>query len=72
MNKNVVFLKDGDMIRSAVGYYTLCVLQMLASAGLVIVVHRILPIPETYVKIIVDSMLFVISYQIQKRIVFKR
>lgn len=72
MNKNVVFLKEGDMIRSAIGYYTLCILQMLASAGLVIVVHRVLPIPETYVKIIVDSMLFVISYQIQKRIVFKR
>ncbi len=72
MNKNVVFLKEGDIGRSAIGYYTLCGLQMLASAGLVIVLHSIIPIPETYVKILVDSMLFVISYQIQKRIVFKR
>ena len=72
MNKNIVFLKEGKLIQSALGYYTLCVLQMLASAGLVIVVHKLIPIPETYVKIAVDSCLFVISYQIQKRIVFKR
>ncbi len=72
MNKNIVFLKEGEMVRSALGYYTLCVLQMLTSAGLVILVHKILPIHETYVKIIVDSCLFVISYQIQKRIVFRR
>ena len=72
MNKNVVFLKEGELVRSALGYYALCVLQMLASAGLVILVHRMLPVPETYVKIIVDSCLFVISYQIQKRIVFRR
>ena len=72
MNKQVVFLKEGEMLKSALGYYTLCVLQMCASAGLVILVHKLIPIPETYVKIMVDSFLFVISYQIQKRIVFRR
>ncbi len=72
MNKQVVFLKEGEMLKSAIGYYTLCVLQMCASAGFVILVHKLLPIPETYVKIMVDSFLFVISYQIQKRIVFRR
>ncbi len=72
MNKQVVFIKDGNMLRSALGYYTLCISQMAASAGLVILLHYILPIPETCVKIIVDSLLFVISYQIQKRIVFKK
>ncbi len=72
MNKQVVFLKEGEMVKSAIGYYILCGLQMCASAGLVILIHKLLPIPETYVKIIVDSFLFIISYQIQKRIVFRR
>lgn len=72
MNKIVVFLKEGEMLKSAVGYYILCVLQMCASAGLVIAVHRMIPIPETYVKIAVDSLLFILSYQIQKRIIFRR
>ena len=72
MNKYVVFIKEGDMARSAIGYYVLCVMQTAASAGAVILLHRLIPIPETYVKILVDSMLFVISYQVQKRIIFKR
>ncbi len=70
MNKTVVFLKEGKNIQTAAGYYTLCICQTAASAGLVILLHRFLPLEETYVKVIVDSLLFCISYQIQKHIVF--
>ncbi len=66
MNKQVVFIKEGNMVRSAIGYYTLCILQMAASAGLVILLHYMLPIPETGAKIIVDSLLFVISYHVSR------
>ena len=70
MNKTVVFIKEGNNVKTAAGYYTLCICQMATSAGLVILLHKVLPIKETYVKVLVDSFLFCISYQIQKRIIF--
>ncbi len=72
MNKKVVFEKKGDVAKSLLGYYILCVCQMMSSAGLVLLVHKFIPIPESVCKIIVDAFLFVINYWIQKKVIFKK
>ncbi|MBD5444293.1 MAG: glycosyltransferase [Lachnospiraceae bacterium] len=56
-------------------YYLLCVLQFAASAGLVSLAANLLQtgnIGKTLIKAIVDTVLFLISYQIQKEWVFKK
>ena len=56
-------------------YYLLCVLQFAASAGLVSLAAFLLHpgnIGKTVIKAIVDTMLFLISYQIQREWVFKK
>ena len=60
---------------SLVRYYILCVLQFAASAGLVSLASFLLhagSVGKTAVKAIVDILLFLISYQIQREWVFKK
>lgn len=75
VNKNVVFnaggksgAENGSML---VKYYTLCIIQMACSAGLVALIFNALHLPETVIKVCVDTVLFLISYQIQRRLIFK-
>jgi len=56
---------------SGFSYLSLCILQMAASAALVSLTYHLLPLDEVLVKIIIDTCLFLISYQIQKRFIFK-
>ncbi len=56
-------------------YYLLCVLQFAASAGLVSLAAFLIHagnLGKTIIKAIVDTMLFVLSYQIQREWVFKK
>lgn len=53
-------------------YYCLCIIQMFLSAGLVYIIYSILPISESLIKIIIDSILFLFSFQIQQKWVFRR
>ena len=71
MNRKVVFKSGKNVARSGTGYLILCVIQMLASAGLVTAVVFVTSWPETPVKIVVDVVLFFISYRIQRDIVFR-
>ena len=71
INKNVVFRTNGNNIKYLIKYYVLCLVQMACSAGLVAILFGILPFSETPIKIIVDAFLFVISYQIQHRLIFR-
>lgn len=60
---------------SLVRYYLLCVLQFAASAGLVSLASFLLhagSVGKTAIKAIVDILLFLISYQIQREWVFKK
>ena len=70
VNKNYVFLDEGSVRRTLWRYYFLAAAQMACSAGSVAFLCRMLPLPATLVKILVDSTLFVLSYQIQRRFVF--
>ncbi|MDE6662021.1 MAG: bifunctional glycosyltransferase family 2/GtrA family protein [Lachnospiraceae bacterium] len=56
-------------------YYLLCILQFAASAGLVSLASNLCGagnVGKTLIKAIVDTVLFLISYQIQKEWVFKK
>lgn len=70
MNKKVVFRSDENIVKTAIKYYCLCVLQMLASAMLVSVLYMIIPFAEAVLKIVVDLGLFFISYNIQQKWIF--
>lgn len=72
INRKVVFNSSEKGVGSLIKYYALVVVQMCASAILVTVFYNLIGIPETIVKIVVDSLLFLVSFQIQKRLVFKR
>ncbi len=74
MNRKHVFKSDKDVKSSAVRYYILWFFQMSVSYLLVYIFTRLLAsgtVAVAITKIIVDLILFVISYNIQKRWVFK-
>lgn len=73
-NRKVVFKSKENIVGTMVKYYILCAVQMLASYGLVFLFVECLHITnlwETIVKLLVDTFLFLISFQIQREWVFK-
>ena len=73
MNYRVVFKSGEKISSSAIKYGLLAIIQMTLSAFFVTFGISILKfVPEVFVKIIVDTALFFISYHIQQRYVFKR
>lgn len=75
LNRRVVF-RSGDAVkRSLWRYYALAVVQAAASYGLLSllsVLLRATPAAQTPLKLLVDFLLFLASYQIQLRWVFKK
>ena len=71
LNYRVVFKSSGAVWKSAVRYFVLAVVQMLASAGLVSLLYGVLGGSEVAVKILVDVFLFFISFMIQREIVYR-
>ncbi len=74
LNRNIVFRDTSDPRRAAVRYTVLAVAQAAASAALVYGIRRLTgssQLMETVIKIPVDVGLFLASYQIQRKWVFK-
>ena len=71
VNKTVVFQKKSNGKIQLIKYYILCVLQMSVSALALVGVHTLFAGNKLVEKIIVDGLLFLISYQIQRIWVFK-
>ena len=70
MNYRVVFKSGEKISSSAIKYGLLAIIQMTLSAFFVTFGISILKfVPEVFVKIIVDTALFFISYHIQQRYV---
>lgn len=69
INKDIVF-KSLTGNKTLIKYYTLCVCQMLASA-LLVYLFTLIGFNKNIFKIIVDIILFFISYRIQRFIIFK-
>lgn len=55
---------------SSLGFYILTIVQMLLSGAGVYLLSHIILIKETYIKMAVDTVLFIISYFIQKKYIF--
>lgn len=72
MNKNFVFNGEKSIRKTIMKYYSLAAIQMCMSAALVAIIWHLLGGSETVIKIIVDTLLFFISYQIQRRWVFRK
>ncbi len=76
VNNRLVFGHRGDYGKALVRYYALAVPMMLASAGFVTLSNRLLGVTapglSTLVKIAVDTVLFLASYLVQKKWVFKK
>ena len=75
-NNKLVFAHKGDYGGALRRYYCLAVPIMLCSAGLVTLLDRLFgvtaPTLSTLIKICVDGLLFIASYLIQKKWVFRR
>lgn len=74
-NRKAVFDSKDNMKSSMLKYYALCVVQMAVSYGLVYGVNVLFTMGSfmTVVsKIIIDTILFLISFQIQRAWVFKK
>ena len=69
VNKKIVFNSSKGPV-TLIMYYLLCVIQMAASAGLVSLVSLSGTVIVQLAKIIVDTLLFLISYRIQKKYIF--
>lgn len=72
LNKKQVFHTKEKIKPVLVRYYILCCTQMLVSAGLVQSIYLFTSGRETIIKVCVDIVLFLISFQIQREWVFGR
>ncbi|MBR3141710.1 MAG: bifunctional glycosyltransferase family 2/GtrA family protein [Clostridiales bacterium] len=71
INYKFVFRSRASRAASLTKYALLAVIQMSLSAGLVSLVVFLIPnCPETPVKVVVDTLLFLLSYAVQQRFVF--
>ena len=71
INYKFVFNSRASRAASLTKYALLAIVQMLLSAGLVSLIVFLIPGAwETLVKVIVDTVLFLLSYSIQQRFVF--
>lgn len=71
MNRTVVFKSRSGAGKSLFKYYFLCLIQMLCSGWGVGMLFRLTRINTVVLKIIVDTVLFLCSYPIQRCWVFK-
>lgn len=71
LNKKTVFKSDKNVGSTLIKYTVLAVVQMLASGYFTTLLYSLLKINTTIIKVIVDFILFFVSYHIQKRWVFK-
>lgn len=71
VNKKIVFSNDDAVIKTLIRYVVLCILQASASAFVVNALCIYLGWYEVMVKVLVDTILFFISFQLQQNWVFK-
>lgn len=76
INRKVVFKTNDNFGNTMIKYYILCVCQLLTSAGLVYLFSTVIfkftesSLFDTLIKVVVDTVLFFISFRIQQNWVF--
>lgn len=71
MNKNVVFKNKSNVAKTATEYFTLAVFILLINTIFVEFFINILKFNPQFAKILTEIILFIISYVVQKRVIFK-
>lgn len=71
INRNAVFRSKNNINISMAKYYVLCICQMMCSAYMVLIGVKFCGGHESVIKLIIDSGLFIISYQIQRKWIFR-
>lgn len=71
VNRRLVFASTGSPFPRLASYYLLVVVQLICSAGLVCFFTDLLRAPAVPVKVVVDICLFLVSFQIQQRFIFR-
>ena len=69
INSRIVF-KNKDK-KTIIGYFVLVVIQMIASATLVSLIDKFISVNTGIIKVVVDIIIFVVNYIIQKEVIFK-
>lgn len=72
INKKTVFRDNSKQVHTVIRYFLLCVVQLLLSAFSVNALYALLQINESVIKIIVDTILFILSFYIQREWVFRK
>lgn len=76
INRSRVFKNDKPFGKSMLRYYILCVIQMMVSYaivfGLSVLLGESRSLWQSFIKIIVDTILFFISFSVQREWVFKK
>ena len=69
INSRIVF-KNKDK-KTIIGYFILVVIQMIVSATLVSLIDKFISVNTGIIKVVVDIIIFVVNYIIQKEVIFK-
>ena len=72
INRNIVFNSNTNKYKTLIQYLILVFVQMLVSAFSVDFIFKFIKINPTFIKILVDSTIFVVNYLIQKHFIFKK
>lgn len=72
VNRRGVFKSKESVSSTGIKYAILAVCQLACSAGLVTLFHMLTSGNETLIKVLVDCCLFILSYQIQRELVFRK
>lgn len=72
INKTLVFPDKTPRKKALYKYYGLCITQLCCSAIGVYTLCRLALMPELLAKILVDGILFILSFQLQRNWVFRR
>ena len=70
INSKVVFKNQNQ--NSIIKYFILCIVQMFISAFAVSELYKVLNMDSTLIKVIVDTVIFIINFVIQREWVFKK
>ena len=70
LNKKFSFNSNKKIKNTIVKYYILCVVQMIISGILVSTIFKLTGLSEVIIKLIVDTVLFIINFRIQRIYIF--
>ena len=72
LNKNMVFEDKEKVSKSLFKYYLLAALILLLNTGLLTLAVHVFKFDKYISKLVIEILLFTISYTVQKKIIFKK